>query len=541
MAIAYVNAGSAQNLSADSGSTSIALPSSRTNGNLLVAVLSSSFNNAQTWPADWNVVYSAWNTTNYISIAWRIVDGTEASPSVTWPTTSGKSVRHVCFQYSGTLTDEPIGDFTFSTGNTSPHTSSQIETIGKDSSAIYIDVAPNGTTLTAPSGWTQNYANGDTGNAFSVGNKQLTGGAGTLSGDISSTGSAGAYWTMLQIELVQEFPPEPIDADATSTSASSTSTSGTLGIAATASSSGTASSESSYTFALGVFASSSGVVNGSISVVREKIAEALSEGELQDDLLVGLLANADALSVAIDASQVEVTRFTANVVNTGVTISGTASASRIYYEIGSSNATIGGTVDVLRTINVSVIASALLASGAIGNARYNLVAESLAQLISGIIYVNDYMDGWAYNLNIQAPSFYENFKFNSFAKIGNQYYGLNNEGLHLLGANDDNGAEINALITTGISDFGELRTKKIPVIYAGARTEKPLILTCSVDNNPDYSYEFISSSEGIAPTRVKLGKGLEGRYWKLEIANRDGGDFEISDLDIPITLNSRGV
>lgn len=541
MAIAYVNAGSAQNLSADSGSTSIALPSSRTNGNLLVAVLSSSFNNAQTWPADWNVVYSAWNTTNYISIAWRIVDGTEVSPSVTWPTTSGKSVRHVCFQYSGTLTDEPIGDFTFSTGNTSPHTSSQIEAIGKDSSAIYIDVAPNGTTLTAPSGWTQNYANGDTGNAFSVGNKQLTGGAGTLSGDISSTGSAGAYWTMLQIELVQEFPPEPIDADATSTSASSTSTSGTLGMAAPASSSGTASSETSYTFALGVFASSSGVVNGSISVVREKIAEALSEGELQDDLLVGFLANADALSVAIDASQVEVTRFTANVVNTGVTISGTAYASRIYYEIGSSNATIDGTVDVLRTIDVSVIASALLESGAIGNARYNLVAESLAQLISGIIYVNDYMDGWAYNLNIQAPSFYENFKFNSFAKIGNQYYGLNNEGLHLLGANDDNGAEIDALITTGISDFGELRIKKIPVIYAGARTEKPLILTCSVDNNPDYSYEFISSSEGIAPTRVKLGKGLEGRYWKLEIANRDGGDFEISDLDIPITLNSRGV
>lgn len=536
MAIAYVNEGSQSSFNADGGTVTIGLPSSRANGNLLIALLTTTFNNAQTWPASWDVIYAAWNQTHYVSIAWRIVDGTEAAPTVTWPTTSGKTGRCQCYQFSGTLIDTPIGDISFNTGNTELHSSPAIDTIGVNSTAIYIDSSPNAVPMSQPSGWSQHFAN-----TYAVGSKSLTGGPGISSGNISSAGGFGGYWTSLQIELTQQLPPDPIDADATSTSSVSTSAAGVMGLSAPASSSGTASSESSYTFALGVFASSSGVVNGSISVVHQKIAEALSEGEIKDDLLVGFIANVDALSVAIDASQVEATRFTANVVNTGVTISGTAYASRIYYEIGSSNATIDGTVDVLRTIDVSVIASALLESGAIGNARYNLVAESLAQLISGIIYVNDYMDGWAYNLNIQAPSFYENFKFNSFAKIGNQYYGLNNEGLHLLGANDDNGAEIDALITTGISDFGELRTKKIPVIYAGARTEKPLILTCSVDNNPDYSYEFISSSEGIAPTRVKLGKGLEGRYWKLEIANRDGGDFEISDLDIPITLNSRGV
>lgn len=541
MAIAYVNDGSAQNLSADSGSTSIALPSSRVNGNLLIAILSNSLIGAQTWPSDWNVIYSQSNTTNQVSVAWRIVDGTEVNPTVTWSTTSGKNVRHVCFQYSGTLTDEPIGDFTFSTGNTSPHTSSQIATIGKDSAAIYIDVAPNGTTLTAPAGWTQNYANGATGNAFSVGIKQLTGGAGTLSGDISSVGSAGAYWTMLQIELVQEFPPEPIDADATSTSASSTSTSGTLGMAAPASSSGVVSSESSYTFAKGAFATSSGVVSGSVSVVREKLASVISSGELKDDVLVAFLANAAAESIATDASQVSVTRFTSSEASTVITISSIANANRIYYEIAGSDASIGGLAESIRAMDVSVIATALVVSGAAGNASYNLVAESLAHMISGILYVNDYMDGWAYNLNNQAPSFYENFKFNSFAKIGNQYYGLASDGLHILGANDDNGSEINAVITTGISDFGEYRIKKVPTVYAGARTEKPLELTCRVDNEPDYTYEFTSSSEGIAPTRVKLGKGLEGRYWQFEFKNRDGADFEISDLDIPMALNSRGV
>jgi len=538
MAIAYVNAG-ATAVGGGVTSVSVPLPASRVNGNLLIAVVSSgSYLTTHVWPADWNVLDNTSVNYHTRSVAWRVVDGTESAPNVSW-STGAANARVVCFQYSGVLSDEPIGDYTSKSNSTSTHTSNSIVSIGINSAAIYLDVSENSSTLTNPSGWTQNYTNNATGVGFSVGIKQLTGGVGTTSGNTSSAGSSGDS-SMMQIELVQQLPV-PIDAEASSTSSGSTSTSGVMGLSAPASSSGVASSETSYTFALGVFASSSGVVNGSISAVREKIAEALSEGELQDDLLVGFLANADALSVAIDASQVEVTRFTANVVNTGVTISGTAYASRIYYEIGSSNATIGSTIEALRTINVSVIANALLASGAIGNARYNLVAESLAQLISGIIYVNDYMDGWAYNLNSQAPSFYENFKFNSFAKIGNQYYGLNNEGLHLLGANDDNGAEINALITTGISDFGELRIKKIPVIYAGARTEKPLTLTCSVDNNPDYSYEFISSSEGIAPTRVKLGKGLEGRYWKLEIANRDGGDFEISDLDIPITLNSRGV
>ncbi|PPC98351.1 MAG: hypothetical protein CTY35_05365 [Methylotenera sp.] len=536
MAITYVNFVESS-FTPGVTSISVPLPTSLVNNNLLIgAVFSGSVATTHIWPAGWTVIDNSTSGSYTRSVAYRIVDGTESSPSVSWSTGSANA-RALCLQYSGILATYPVGDSASKINTTKTNTSDPITTEGINSSVIYINLPGDLPVLTTPSGWMQSFSSGAS--AFSAGIKEVPGGVGTSSGGTSSAGSSVSSY-IIQIELVSGLPVS-IDADATSTSTGATSTSGALGIPAPASSSGTASSESSYTFALGVFASSSGVVNGSISVVREKIAEALSEGELQDDLLVGFLANADALSVAIDASQVEVTRFTANVVNTGVTISGTASASRIYYEIGSSNATIGGTVDVLRTINVSVIASALLASGAIGNARYNLVAESLAQLISGIIYVNDYMDGWAYNLNIQAPSFYENFKFNSFAKIGNQYYGLNNEGLHLLGANDDNGAEIDALITTGISDFGELRTKKIPVIYAGARTEKPLILTCSVDNNPDYSYEFISSSEGIAPTRVKLGKGLEGRYWKLEIANRDGGDFEISDFDIPITLNSRGV
>lgn len=538
MAIAYVNIGS---LGAHGGSTSetVFLPPSLVTGNLLIASVNTQNNTTHVWPADWNVIDSVYNGLFTSSVAWRIVDGTEADANVTW---SGSSFSMaLCWQYSGVLASNPIGDNTVNTSTGTPHTSSEISTIGSNSSAIYLDVVGNTTTLTKPSGWTQNFTNSSSGAYnISTGIKTLTGGAGTNSGNISTAGGNSNY-TMRQIELIQELPPEPIDAEASSTSSGSTSTSGAIGLAAPASSSGVVSSESSYTFAKGAFATSSGVVSGSVSVVREKLASVISSGELKDDVLVAFLANAAAESIATDASQVSVTRFTSSEASTVITISSIANANRIYYEIAGSDASIGGLAESIRAMDVSVIATALVVSGAAGNASYNLVAESLAHMISGILYVNDYMDGWAYNLNNQAPSFYENFKFNSFAKIGNQYYGLASDGLHILGANDDNGSEINAVITTGISDFGEYRIKKVPTVYAGARTEKPLELTCRVDNEPDYTYEFTSSSEGIAPTRVKLGKGLEGRYWQFEFKNRDGADFEISDLDIPMALNSRGV
>lgn len=534
MTAAYVSKGAIGN--ALTNSLTPSLPASIVAGNYLFLVTDNTAGQTPTTPAGWTLISEQTNAASYKGQAYyKVAGSSESAPNLAF--SSSVFVKAQIFQYSGVL---GIGAFedNSQSGTLTEQTCPAITSTANDSIAVYLDTNGHNVTISAPSGWAGHSSDGSSYGAISTGSKSL-GASGSSSGSITISDNDCNYYFIWNVEL--KSAPVPIDADAESSSSASSTSAGGLGISSVAESSGTAATESTYTFAKGAFATSSGIVSGSLSLIFEKAASAISSGILSQETLVGFMANADAVSTGVDASSVAVTRFTFELINTGITITGEVKASRIYYDIGSSSGNITSAVQVLRTMDASVIASALLETGAIGSADYYLIAESLAQMISGIVYVNDYMDGWAYNLNNQAPSFYENFKFNSFAKIGNDYYGLNASGLHIINANDDNGTQIDAVITTGISDFEDDHTKKIQLIYANARTESALELTVRVDNEPEYSYDFISSSAGIAPTRVKLGKGLEGRNWQIEIKNKNGADFEISDLDIPVLPNSRRV
>jgi hypothetical protein len=256
---------------------------------------------------------------------------------------------------------------------------------------------------------------------------------------------------------------------------------------------------------------------------------------------VGWNALAEAVSNLEIEGDGEIVRLTFNENEELIEFVSTARGNSVYFDEGVSAIEILSDVDVARFI-YAVVNNQLIIDGAVtANAEYYLSAESVLRIVSSIEFINDYWDGWAYNLNTGAPSFYEDFKFNSFAKIGTEYYGLNDNGIHLLGADDDDGEEIDALITTGKSDYNDDHTKKIPIIYAGVKSDQPMLLTARVDNEPDYTYEFTGGSEKLSRCRVKLGRGLEGSYWQIEIANKNGGDFEIDSIDLPIIPNSRRV
>lgn len=68
-----------------------------------------------------------------------------------------------------------------------------------------------------------------------------------------------------------------------------------------------------------------------------------------------------------------------------------------------------------------------------------------------------------------------------------------------------------------------------------------MVLSAKVDDNPAYDYTFIGKPGEIAPIRVKLGRGLRGRNWQIEIRNKDGAYFEIDQIDIPSVSTSRRV
>lgn len=200
MAITYVAVGSRAN---SSGATSRApaLPTTRTNGDLLIAICGSKNNATHSVSGTgWTKIAQVNSGANWtVSLCWLIVNGSEAAPTISW-TGSVACFAHV-IQYSGTSAT-PFGASNSNTGTTSTHSCTQITTTGSNSMVVYLDGAAANTALATPSGWTENNDSGSTTGATrdTAGSKTIAS-SGTGSGDISVTGANDA-WVMWQYELL---------------------------------------------------------------------------------------------------------------------------------------------------------------------------------------------------------------------------------------------------------------------------------------------------------------------------------------------------
>lgn len=235
-------------------------------------------------------------------------------------------------------------------------------------------------------------------------------------------------------------------------------------------------------------------------------------------------------------------------VTSSAVFAGIAASPTIFFEVVGSSSAVSGAGLAQRVTYATVTGTAVLNGVVIGQASYQVSAASAAQIISGIQFIQDFWDGWAFNLNTQAPSFYENFKFNSFARIGKNYYGCNETGIHLLGGGLDGAAQIDATITTGISDLSEEGvngfkgdiSKRVPYAYISAKSPEAMTLTCRVQGQ-EYSYTFRTPTDEIAVSRVDIGKGLSGTFWQFELKNQNGADFEMDSLSVSPVATTRKI
>jgi hypothetical protein len=183
------------------------IPSTRANGNVIIAIVGTKNNATHSvsgsgWVALGTQTNSGTDWT--VSLWWRIVDGTEAAPTISWTGAASAISRTVMFTRENFDTANPFGTIgTPGTGTTSTHTSTGFNTTRDNSLVIYIDSAAANTAVATPSGWLERY---DTGNASSA--SRITGGdktiatSGTASGNISVTG-ANAAWVQWQIEITE--------------------------------------------------------------------------------------------------------------------------------------------------------------------------------------------------------------------------------------------------------------------------------------------------------------------------------------------------
>ncbi|MFA5976498.1 MAG: hypothetical protein WC859_10105 [Elusimicrobiota bacterium] len=221
----------------------------------------------------------------------------------------------------------------------------------------------------------------------------------------------------------------------------------------------------------------------------------------------------------------------------------TGASPTIFWEVVSSSATITGGVADQRAIDATVTGTAIVNGVVVGSASYHVSAASAAQIIDGVQFVQDFWDGWAFNLNTGAPSFYEGFKFNSFARVGSNYYGCSDTGIYLLGGDLDAAAEIDATVTTGYSDlstekFDGGQIKHVTTAYLDARSVSPMTITCRTEGQ-EYTYTFDTDRINMASARAEIGKGLKGTLWQFELKNVAGADFEATSLTVLVDPTKR--
>ena len=135
---------------------------------------------------------------------------------------------------------------------------------------------------------------------------------------------------------------------------------------------------------------------------------------------------------------------------------------------------------------------------------------------------------------------YENFGFNSFAKIGGHYYGAKSDGLYLLEGDDDYGSPIRSAIGFGNNNFGTSLRKRLLNAYLNVASEGKMAMNVSADGDT-FTYEARRSDTEMAVQRVDFGKGLNANNYTLSVMNTEGCDFDLADVEILPAVSTRRI
>ena len=171
------------------------------------------------------------------------------------------------------------------------------------------------------------------------------------------------------------------------------------------------------------------------------------------------------------------------------------------------------------------------------NAIYNQTISEDVQINASYIEPSGSVTTWAVNMRTGAATEYENYKFNSFAKMGNKYIGASQDGLYELDGDTDDGAQIIADIAGGFAQFGESHFASLKAVYLGVRGRGNFIFRLVEGDGTTRDYAV--SANDMRTTRIDLGKGLRTRYWAYELIST-GQDFDLDSIEfVPIVLQRR--
>ena len=186
----------------------------------------------------------------------------------------------------------------------------------------------------------------------------------------------------------------------------------------------------------------------------------------------------------------------------------------------------------------------MLADGLVLGDASSALSEILAALRDGfyasltLVTGDDVYTAWVMTPETKAMRSYSNFPFNSYAQLGDQFFGAGPNGIYRMGGTTDNGAAIASTIRTGLLNFGTQGMKGVQRAYIGATAAGELLLRVqALTRNSDMLEQTYRISPLVtdAPREygVDVGRGFRSVYWTFELANDlDGAAFEVNDWHV---------
>lgn len=140
---------------------------------------------------------------------------------------------------------------------------------------------------------------------------------------------------------------------------------------------------------------------------------------------------------------------------------------------------------------------------------------------------------------------YTGFNFNSYARIGANYFAASSSGLYQLGGDTDAGAAIDCHILTAMLDFGAHTMSRVPRAYFDFSGFAGLAV--SVYNSSDGRRRTeaftltLPATEADRSACLPLSRGMASHFWQYRISNIGGSDLEFSRFAPHVISLSRSV
>ena len=161
------------------------------------------------------------------------------------------------------------------------------------------------------------------------------------------------------------------------------------------------------------------------------------------------------------------------------------------------------------------------------------------EITAGYVSPSGGFTTWAINTRTTGVTEYRNFVFDSFAQVGRRSFGANADGLFELDGDDDAGEPILADLLSGFMQVGGSKFTAFKCAYLGLNSKSGNFVLKLITGD-DQTYIYALTAKDMRTTRVNFGKGLRSRYFRFELQNIDGADFDLNSIEfLPLVSQRR--